>query len=1145
MHCRKLLAVAALVSACDPSIKQVANQSFAVTARFDPAQDPPVVPTPNDLATDPKTALLNVPVPPGASEADQQFIAYLNTLDGYPTSVTGNETFSGTLTSSSVNATNVRVYDVTATPMKITAGTPVYADAMDGGSSISIPPPVGGWTPAHTYAIAMLGGTNGLKDSSGNTVVASPTWALLRSKGSLVTCTDLTSSDCASVTALIPTAAQAVQLEQLRLKYAPIVDHVVMEGFQRTDIVILWTFKIVSFPQVAFAPPTTVPLPNDLAIDPVTHKVVVPVPANASAAYQELIHDYLDMLDGFPASSTATVGIVGGTVDPASATPANVLASSLNGMMLSGTPGVSFDATSMTLSIAPPNGTWGKGDEIGIAVLGGKAGSGITQPGGAPVVASPEWVFVRGTAPLVTCTIDCTNPAQPGIPAGCASTVTTAPLNIDQAAGLECLRELYAPALDALAAKGVPRTAVNILWTFRTVSFPEATFDPQHNIIPFPNDLLRTTTAPIHLNLPVPDGGSMLLQQLITGLNTLDGFSLTAPIVSETSAALGPIDTGLLDPATLDGGTAFIKLGAVQGTLDVAVCLNCASSPLPDGGAQTSPQQLQFVPRVPLTEQTPYAAWMTDDLKDTDGKPVIASVTFAILRLRNVVCDANHKSTLPIVTDAQACAPGGLEDARHKTNALLGATVDPIDPQRRKHVSLAWSFTTQTTLTELANLHDAVPTMGPASTPPSVFPVPTAMVAPMGLPVSALAMNVYMGTVLLPFALTGPGGTMRTPNAWQIQKTTFLLTVPAGPAPMGGWPVVLYGHGLGSTHLQMIAIANTLAAAGQATIAVDAVWHGDRNTCAGSAIALQAMHPGATDDDACADPMTQKCNETTGRCVAKASPTKPCTVDAECIPFGLGFCNTTSCEGGDFARNASGTPLINSWNFLNLENLFAARDNFRHYPLDLAQLVKVMKDTSMTGLSAQVQAVGGPALDGTHLNYVGVSLGGFHGALFGAVDKNVTNVALNVPGSDQTTVLLVSPAFADQRNGFLATLAATGIEPGTPDFDSFLVFSKTIFDPADPQNFGLTAVNPGQVPGRKVFMQWIQDDFVVPNVTTDELIAASSTGANMPLLEKVNPSFATLMPPDRHGFLLNFKDPTTTITAQTHIAHFIVTGSPQ
>jgi len=54
---------------------------------------------------------------------------------------------------------------------------------------------------------------------------------------------------------------------------------------------------------------------------------------------------------------------------------------------------------------------------------------------------------------------------------------------------------------------------------------------------------------------------------------------------------------------------------------------------------------------------------MTSDLKNTDGKPVVAAPTWAILRLSHPVCAAG-KSTLPIVSDNQACTVGGLEDTR-------------------------------------------------------------------------------------------------------------------------------------------------------------------------------------------------------------------------------------------------------------------------------------------------------------------------------------------------------------------------------------------------------------------------------------------------------------------------------------------------
>src|SRR5205823_14679967 len=125
---------------------------------------------------------------------------------------------------------------------------------------------------------------------------------------------------------------------------------------------------------------------------------------------------------------------------------------------------------------------------------------------------------------------------------------------------------------------------------------------------------------------------------------------------------------------------------------------------------------------------------------------------------------------------------------------------------------------------------------------------------------------------------------------------------------------------------------------------------------------------------------------------------------------------------------------------------------------------------------------------------VGMSLGGFHGALFGAVDANVTNVALNVPGSDFVQVLLNSPGFAPQRDAFLGQLAQSGVTPGTPGFDQFLVLARTILDPSDPQNFGLSAVNQGNLPTRKVYIQSIQNDFVVPNPTTDLLVNAAKIG---------------------------------------------------
>ena len=52
--------------------------------------------------------------------------------------------------------------------------------------------------------------------------------------------------------------------------------------------------------------------------------------------------------------------------------------------------------------------------------------------------------------------------------------------------------------------------------------------------------------------------------------------------------------------------------------------------------------------------------------------------------------------------------------------------------------------------------------------------------------------------------------------------------LPSAPAPTSGYPVLLYGHGLGASRTQMTMMMETAARAGYATIAIDASSHGSR-----------------------------------------------------------------------------------------------------------------------------------------------------------------------------------------------------------------------------------------------------------------------------------------------------------------------------
>jgi hypothetical protein len=174
---------------------------------------------------------------------------------------------------------------------------------------------------------------------------------------------------------------------------------------------------------------------------------------------------------------------------------------------------------------------------------------------------------------------------------------------------------------------------------------------------------------------------------------------------------------------------------------------------------------------------------------------------------------------------------------------------------------------------------------------------------------------------------------------------------------------------------------------------------------------------------------------------------------------------------------------------------------------------------------------------------VGQSLGGILGTLSTSVAPGVGNVVLNVPGGNLTGILLTSPAtaFVQARTGLINTLAASGINAGTPAFDQFLGLSKMILDPADPVNYAYHVENGTVPPAREALIQYVTGDEVIPNPTTQALInAANNRDASKKKLATsvADPAGMT----DRHGLLLNFRDRTDTEAAQNVAVQFLKTG---
>ena len=936
-----------------------------------------------------------------------------------------------------------------------------------------------------------------------------------------------------------------------------------------------------------------IPLPNDLAfIDPATNQPDTRLHApttGGTAAQNEFNADYLNQLDGFPMESTATV-LFDKPVDFSTVNPASVPVIDITNPAQP-IPGVAVvyptTGSGTTLAISPPAGGWLRGHRYAIAVVGGSGNGAVKGTNNTIVTASPTWALVASDSPLIECDATGANCKllTSAIPTTAKDPATQVAQQIATAKQLEALRQQYAPLITALSGPplNVNSADVAVLWTFTITSQAELAFDPLNP--PFPNDILIDQTTG---KVAIP-AGSGLPPDLVAGLNTLDGFSTTAMIVSEFNPNAGPLLQGklpgtsyALSPA---GPINMVRAEDPKGAAEVYplkahACVNCPpiNMLLPDGGplvfdGGVKPDTLAIVPDAPLTERTRYAVYITTDLKDNLNKNVIPSPVFALIRSSSPIF-AGGQSTVSILSNGQAQL---LEPLRLALEPFFNNLASQGLP--RKKVALAWTFTTQTTMTALTQLN-ALPTSAAVEAAIPAVPLWVQEIPPpAGVPnTNPPVAHWYIGEILDVFLLTGPGGTLN-PTAPTAPKIPFVMSVPSSAAPAGGYPTTIFGHGITRTRLDAFGMSASLAAAGQVMIAIDEPWHGDRNTCAGFGAFLTAggVPPPANQDlFACVNPNpavpTQMCNAA-GRCQSidrsGALACNPALPDADkaCTLAGQGHCAADSkCENGAFATVFTPAPGVNitisGWNLLNLANFFATRDNFRQQVVSHAQLARVIGSSDTGNLGQQA---GGITLNPAKINYAGQSLGGILGSLYTAASPAVKNAALNVPGGDPELILLTSPAFASSKAAFQAGLAAQGVPTDSPLYDIFLIIAKWIIDPADPLNAVPylnrdTGSNGGIIPNggaaRRSYVQWIQDDQVVPNLSTQELIRSvlgdpTSDGV---LVHPTDPNGVANFwakrfnssgtPANNHGFLLGSAGPALAGQAQGEIAGFVAGAPP-
>jgi len=828
------------------------------------------------------------------------------------------------------------------------------------------------------------------------------------------------------------------------------------------------------------------PLPNLLAIDPDTQLIDAADPEGANDA-EKAFYAWLRTLSGFPVTSLATVEF-SGELNPETVNATTVkLWSHAGGAVAPLTPrSVAYDADKRQVKV---DFDWLAGSTYSVTVMGGA--NGVKGANGEAVVGTAALDLLRVNYPLVSCSdlkdMACrsTNPGIRG---------KTFDDERKKAVKMETARLLAKPVLEAIEAGGTPRESLAALWTFRTqgaaLTKPIVAFEPAIRAIPFPCDALLENGR---VSLPEEAGDDDLTRQTKAELEKLDGFSTTGSIVTERDFDLGAVGIGL-QASTLDA-TQFLLLD-----LDA----NGAVTPF-TLIKRTGPDQIVLRPVRALRSHHRHAVLWLKGAKTTDGRDIGPAPALAMLAAGAPFTSDDGKSRIRTLDDSRAA---DLERLRKSVAAAVAAA--DARSIARGDLLHAWSFTTLTT----------GPTLAELAKKPVEWNLPTAVsdVGPLTQANQLTLISTFSGMDFHSQVREGREGTFITGNALKLDGAELDLTDPMNPVSVdtegpfteatlasprqealkfmlvlprtpknadGRIPIIVFQHGITRFRRDSLFIANSIARAGYALLAIDHPLHGDRSYC--------------TADADCATGMT-------------------CT-GHRCPPGGYRI--VQGPEG------LLGTPAITGLKFSSTTNLAATRDQIRQLVIDTAQLVRVVKDTTAGIGSLNVDDPATAAvterLDVTELGYIGMSLGSVMGSLAVAGNPEVTRAVFNVGGASPADILTQAQvAFLAEKKTRLDAylMAARGIAPGTQRYEDFYDVARWMLDRADVQNFGRNWIDEPlpMYPKKKIFIQWVENDPWIPNTTTRLLIdSIDRASAPMSFGEHMWAGAAS----GNHGFLMD------------------------
>ncbi len=354
----------------------------------------------------------------------------------------------------------------------------------------------------------------------------------------------------------------------------------------------------------------------------------------------------------------------------------------------------------------------------------------------------------------------------------------------------------------------------------------ESVFNPLKGELPFPNDFLKGNNGQIVI--PSLDSVPVFSSQIVKQLTSMDGFS-TLPYIYF-------LFNGAIDARSVNADS--IKLFRIDGEKLIPVKgFHANLDP-------TTNKKITIWFDLPLRPSSTYLAVLTDNLKGFEGRRVVGSQVFNVLKSKNPLV-SDGTSMIVFMTDQQATQLNNVWKVYSKYFSMLERDAH----LSREHIVNMTAFTTQSMNTDLDALVEKIKAAQP------VF----ARIRGSSNKINILTVSEFIkeypqfNNVVLTGVQGIIEGTIKTqdfrrswtdndPNAGGINNRgrptsiRFVLFVPSERQKFQNmvlrcrppYPVTLMIHPLGMDRLAGVAIANHVMASCHALLSFDLPDHGDR-----------------------------------------------------------------------------------------------------------------------------------------------------------------------------------------------------------------------------------------------------------------------------------------------------------------------------